>query len=154
MTFKKSHILPLVMSGFLFCLDQALKQYAFAHQSFHAFLIEDVLGWEYFGNTGVAFSLPFPNTALIVGTPILLILLLAYAGQKQRISAHVFFGGSLIFFGALSNLIDRTLYALTIDYIRIFTAVINIGDIMIVCGTLLLLLNHKKSDTEDQTETT
>jgi lipoprotein signal peptidase len=154
MTFKKSHILPLVTSGFFFCLDQVFKWYAFAHQSFHAFLIDNTLGWEYFGNTGVAFSLPFPNTVLIVGTPILLILLLAYAGHKKDIPAQVFLGGSLIFFGALSNLIDRTLYALTIDYIRIFTAVINIGDIMIICGTLFLLLGHKETDTENQTEIT
>jgi len=154
MTFKKSHTLPLVISGFFFCLDQVFKWYAFAHQSFHAFLIDNTLGWEYLGNTGVAFSLPFPNTVLIVGTPILLILLLAYAGGKQDMSSRMFLGGSLIFFGALSNLIDRTLYALTIDYIRILTAVINIGDIMIVCGTLFLLFGGEENLKGDQAQVT
>jgi len=49
--------------------------------------------------------------------------------------------------GALSNLIDRVLFSITIDYLRIFTSVINIADIMIVAGVVLLVLSEisKKS---------
>ena len=110
------------------------------------YLIRPWLGWEYFGNPGIAFSIPFPNILLIIGTPVVLLLLLSYVGKKATIvTDQVFFGASLIFFGAISNLIDRILFALTIDYIRIVTSVINIADCMIVIGTILLLVRSTKN---------
>ena len=142
MTFRKSYILPLVISGFFFVLDQMLKFLARTNPTDTYHLIDNVLGWEYFGNTGIAFSLPFPNTLLVVGTPIILLLFIAYVGKKRNVGSKMFFATCLIFFGAISNLIDRVLFELTVDYIRILTSVINIADIMIVLGTILLLMDH------------
>ena len=48
----------------------------------------------------------------------------------------------LIISGALSNFIDRILFGATIDYIRIFTGVINLADVMIVVG-LFTFCNQK-----------
>ncbi len=141
MTFRKSYILPLVISGFFFVLDQVLKFIARTNPTDRYHLIENVLGWEYLGNPGIAFSLPFPNTVLVIGTPIILILLIAYVGKKKHVSKRMFLGANLIFFGAISNLIDRLLFEITVDYIRIVTSVINIADIMIIVGTLFLILD-------------
>ncbi len=139
MILRKSHLLPLVISGFFFALDQVLKFIARTNPADRYHLIDNVLGWEYLGNPGIAFSLPFPNTILVIGTPIILLLLVAYIEKKRDLHKYATFGASLIFFGAISNLIDRILFELTVDYIRIFTSVINIADIMIILGTVLLL---------------
>lgn len=53
--------------------------------------------------------------------------------------------------GTLSNLIDRILYHHTIDYWRVFTAVINLADILIVVGFILLIARERlyvKTETE------
>src|SRR3989339_869476 len=139
MPLRKSYLLPLVTSGFFFCLDQILKYMAHSTATTPHYLIDPWLGWEYLANPGIAFSVPFPNAALIIGTPIILIGLLVYLGRKKHRTPSHLYGASLIFFGAVSNLIDRVLFSITIDYVRILTTVLNIADIMIVMGTLLII---------------
>lgn len=56
-------------------------------------------------------------------------------------------GASLLIAGALSNLIDRTVYGFTIDYIRMFTSIFNLADLSIVVGAILLLKNEKTINT-------
>lgn len=152
MTFRKSYILPLVISGFFFVLDQISKHIARTNPTDTFHIVKNFFGWEYFGNPGIAFSLPFPNTLLIIGTPIILLLLLAYLGKKKPLTDRTFFAASLIFFGAISNLIDRILFELTVDYLRIFTSVINIADLMIILGTLLLLTKTNKTDIDKKAQ--
>jgi len=122
---------------------------AHGHPSMTAYLIKPWLGWEYFANPGIAFSVPFPNAALIIGTPLILIGLLVYMGKKTRPTLYQILGTSLIFFGAVSNLIDRILFGITIDYFRVLTAVLNIADIMIVVGTLCILMGISSQPTPD-----
>ena len=45
--------------------------------------------------------------------------------------------------GALSNLIDRIVYGHTVDYVLIFTGVINLADVMIVGGFVVYFLMMK-----------
>lgn len=146
MTFRKSHSLPLVISGFFLVLDQILKFLARTNPTDRLHLIDNLLGWEYYGNPGIAFSLPFPNTLLVIGTPLILLLLVAYLGKKKEVDNRTFLAACLIFFGAISNLIDRILFELTVDYLRILTSVINIADIMIIVGTILLIFPKQDQD--------
>jgi len=139
MHLRKSHLMPLLTGGFFFCLDQILKFIAHGKPSTAVYLVKPWLGWEYLANPGIAFSFPFPNAVLIIGTPLILIGLFVYIGKIGQRSIYQVFGASFIFFGAISNLIDRILFGITIDYFRVFTAVLNIADIMIVLGTLLIL---------------
>jgi lipoprotein signal peptidase len=46
--------------------------------------------------------------------------------------------------GAVSNVIDRFIYGFTIDYIRIFTSILNCADILIIIGALLLMKRSKE----------
>jgi signal peptidase II len=142
-----------MISGFFFVFDQVLKYLArtFPTDKFH--LIQNWLGWEYFENPGIAFSLPFPNAALVIATPIILLILVAYIGKKKDLDNNVFLGANLIFFGAISNFTDRILFEVTIDYIRIATSVINIADVMIILGTLILIF-PKKAQGIDKTSQT
>ena len=144
-----------MLSGFLFGLDQILKYVARTNPEWIGYIWRPWIGWEYFANTGIAFSIPVPNWLVIGITPILILLLLFWF---KKLFAHVSpFGPaqgklnvyhlslSLILFGALSNYIDRVLFGATIDYIRLFTGVINLADEMIVGGVLLLIFATKKN---------
>jgi lipoprotein signal peptidase len=45
----------------------------------------------------------------------------------------------MIFVGALSNAFDRVTYGYTIDYLRVVNAIINIADILVVAGMIILV---------------
>jgi len=141
----------IATSGFFIFFDQWLK---FLARNFPEARISPFpwFGWEYFANPGIAFSLPFPNLLLIILTPFILAWLFvaiffkntAVTNNLSAYNLQLRLGVCLIFSGALSNLIDRILFAATIDYLRIFTSVINLADVMIVLGGLLVLLKWKK----------
>lgn len=129
---KKSAFL---LGGFLlFFIDQGLKYTARAHTDFSWYLWKPWLGWEYFANAGIAFSLPFPRTLILLTTPFLLAALAAIA--RKRPSAF------LIVFGALGNFLDRVFFGHTIDYIRVATGIFNIADFIILIGLLALFFRR------------
>jgi len=142
MKIKYSRLIVL-SSGFLFILDQFLKHLFRTNTNFVSYVWEPYIGWQYFGNVGIAFGIPFPNWILIILTPLILLLLLSFY-YKKKPSYLVIFGLYLIYTGALSNLVDRSLYEVTIDYFRIYTSIINLADVYIVFGALLLIFNFKK----------
>jgi len=130
------------VGGFLFLVDQVLKYLARVNPDFAYYIWKPWLGWELFLNNGIAFSLPFPNWLIILITPVLLLLLVAWAKEKKR-NKLFYFGISLIVAGAVSNFVDRVLWGATIDYLRILTGVINLADVGIVIGASLLLIKEK-----------
>lgn len=137
--YHKGHTIAAVIIGGLFLLaDQWLKFFARTNPFFD-WQPSRWFGWDYFENPGVAFGLPIPNAVLLIITPIILLGLAWWFGKKKRDRRYVL-GFSLILFGAISNYIDRMLFGVTIDYLRFFTSVINLADVMIVCGAGLLLL--------------
>ena|SRR3989338_690833 len=155
---KKILYIEFVLVGGLYLIfDQILKYIARSHPEASGYLWKTHIGWEYFQNPGIAFSIPFPNNLLILITPFVIIglslIVTSYRCKqsirvclKKRVSPHLLFGLLLIIFGASSNLIDRILFGATIDYIRLYTAVINVADIMIITGVILLLLLPKAAE--------
>lgn len=149
---KKILYAEFALVGILYlATDQILKYIARSSPEASAYLWKPYIGWEYFENSGIAFSIPFPNNLLILITPFVILglslIMTSYrckqslrACARQKLSPHFVFGLLLIIFGASSNLIDRILFDATIDYLRFGTAVVNVADIMIVAGVLLLLL--------------
>ncbi|MFH1947051.1 MAG: signal peptidase II [Candidatus Magasanikbacteria bacterium] len=147
-------IIYFFISGFFLFLDQVLKYFARNNSEVSFYVWKKYLGWEYFENSGVAFSLPFPNWLIIIVTPIILLGLLYSINKKKRpfgvssgrAQSIFYLGIFLIFAGAISNFIDRVLFGVTIDYLRVLTGVINLADVMIVVGAGLLVLvsNERK----------
>lgn len=125
-------------SGVLFCIDQLLKYIARSNPDRAYYLVQPWLGWEYFANTGIAFSLPFPQLVLIGITPLLL-LWFFHLLRKHIASPTMVVSITLVLFGALSNFIDRMLFGITVDYLRIINGIINIADIMIATGIILII---------------
>jgi len=138
----KSHLIIYISGGFLFLLDQILKYFAYSHQNF-SLVWKKLFGWEFYANKGIAFSLPFPNTVLLIFTPLIIFIIIAYYLKIKPENTRQKFSLLLIILGAASNFIDRIMFGITIDYLRVLTGVINLADIMIVAGVLLLL--NKKS---------
>jgi len=141
--FKKNH-LAIFLGGFLLIFDQTLKYLSYHHQNYSFLFWKNQVGWEYLANRGVAFSFPVPNWLVIFLTPIIIIFLTSFFSHHQKISPWNLLGLSLIYGGTISNLIDRVLFGITIDYLRLITTVINLGDVCILVGTLILIFKHKK----------
>ncbi len=134
----------LILSGvFGIVLDQLLKYGARTNPESRHYVIERMLGWEYFENTGIAFGIPIPHIIVI---PLTVVIISAgiYYVKKSKTDSVRLFAASLIIAGALSNLIDRITFGFTIDYIRIITSIINLADVMVIVGVLLLLKKQKK----------
>jgi len=143
---KTRLILYGITGGFFLFLDQILKYFAKANSEFSFYIWKNWLGWEYFENLGVAFSLPLPAWLMIVLTPLILVGLLVWLGKKKNKTNYFYLGIILIFSGAVSNFIDRILFGFTIDYIRILTGVINLADVLIVVGAGVMLINNYLGD--------
>lgn len=135
--------LSFLISGFLFCVDQFLKHLARLNPALSYYIWKPWLGWEYFANKGIAFSLPFPNILLIGLITAIIIGLIFWSVKKREPSPAFYFALFFIIFGAMSNLIDRVFFSATIDYFRLFTGVINLADVMVVVGVLILLIEQK-----------
>ena len=126
---------------FLFFIDRWFK---FLSQSvFTQTLVwQKFFGWEPYQNPGIAFNLPLPNFLTIIFTvPVLLVvifLLIKY--YKDQTAFPIFAGLNLIFWGASSNLIDRIFFQTTLDYCLLGTGLINLADILIITGFVIILL--------------
>ncbi|MFB6225863.1 MAG: signal peptidase II [Candidatus Paceibacteria bacterium] len=128
----------------LLAFDQLLKFFARSNSDFNYYLYRPWLGWEYFENTGIAFGLSVPTWLLIILTPVILILFLHLFLTENFVDKLAI----LVFLipGALSNFIDRVLFGVTIDYIRIFTSLLNLADFFIVLGISLLIFRNFKQE--------
>lgn len=125
-----------------FVLDRFLKEVAIARGT------EDAPGafsFSLFRNKGIAFSLPLPADIYwpaAIAIFVLLVVLFVRAVARDRARSGILF---LLILGAVSNLIDRYLYAATIDYLIFFgRSAVNIADGMIVVGLLSLYFHVPK----------
>lgn len=98
-------------------------------------------------NQGIAFSIPLPMwlTLIISGGILAFILQLIFYFHKSR--SALLTPIILIFLGALGNFLDRIINGFTTDYLIFFQrSAINISDILIVTGAILLVWYHRRTD--------
>jgi len=106
------------------------------------FLIPNTTGFILERNQGIAYSIPLPQTFLIIVVAIIILVLMvilikAYK-QKDLMIISAF---SLIIVGAISNLLDRLRYEYVIDMIVLTSwPVFNLADIMILAGFVMVFL--------------
>lgn len=134
---QKAHYWFWGLSGFFILFDQILKYIARTNPDSAYYIIHKIFGWEYYANPGIAFGLPFPMLPLVLLTLIIVAGLL-YSIQEHYNHPRFNLGAHLVIAGAISNLIDRVLFGITIDYIRLFYSVANIADLILLIGTTLL----------------
>lgn len=131
-----------ITGGLFLLLDQFLKHIARTYEYTRLYIIDPWLGWEYLENFGIAFGIPISQFLVIPISFIIIGGLIIYVGHHKKRSTLLIFSTALIVAGAFSNIIDRMFYGFTIDYLRIITSVINLADICIVAGALLLLYSE------------
>ena len=131
----------LLLGGVFLFLDRFLKWQAEGAWSMPV-PIDDYLGWEPYLNRGIAFGIEVPTFLILIFSMIIITIVgyffYRHFGLQDRMT-RLTQGVALVLVlsGAISNLIDRLLYQYTIDYIRIFTGVINLADCLIVAGFVL-----------------
>ena len=129
-----------------FVLDRFLKEVAMARG---VDADPGAFSFSLFRNQGIAFSLPLPADIYWPAALFIFVLLVAFfvrSLSRDKVRAAVLF---LVILGATSNLVDRYLYAATIDYLLFFgRSAVNIADGMIVVGLLSLYFASPKKEEE------
>lgn len=143
---KKKWIIGLIASIILILLDQYTKLYITKTISLHeqVDLIEHVLYFTYFQNTGAAFSLltGFGNVFFGIITITALIFILYMF--KETENKFMMIGYILVFAGAIGNFIDRMFLNYVRDFIGVYIGsyafpIFNVADICITVGFALIL---------------
>ena len=140
MRFKKL-VLAVIVCGLFLIGDQVLKWQAW-HGWGGAKLVGGMFGWQPFFNYGVAFGFPLPNWLVVLFTIPILVFLIYLIVRQGNLKNKI--GLILIFTGAVSNLVDRIFLHHTVDYLRFFTGVINLADVLIGIGFVLIFLRKKE----------
>lgn len=91
-------------------------------------------------NPGIAFDIPIPMLLIFILTLVIVYFVAKFGLTTWKHEPERSLAAALIIIGALGNLADRLLNNFTTDYIILFgRSVINLSDILIVSGTILLL---------------
>lgn len=125
----------VILGCFLFLIDRFFKQMAVQNPDFNIYLVDKWLGWEFFANYGIAFSLPIAGWAAAIVTPLALFFLIFLLIKNK----YAFVAIVLLSAGALSNFFDRVVWGFTIDYLRAATMIFNLSDVLIFCSVLIVL---------------
>lgn len=101
-------------------------------------------------NWGIAFDIPFKLELIILFSIVIGGFLLHTAYIRAKSHPQIAFATLVIVLGALGNIYDRLAYGFTVDYLILFgRSALNLSDIIIVSGVILLLISsrRKKIDT-------
>lgn len=102
-------------------------------------------------NPGIAFDIPLPLPIVTVVSVVIIGLLLRYAIGSWSKRPDRTMAATLIVLGALGNLVDRVVNDFTTDYIILFArSAINLSDVLIFLGTILLLYYTESKNAEVQ----
>lgn len=124
-------------------------------------LIPKVLGLTYVQNTGMAFSSLTGQTVFLTAVSLVASVALAVAVAKKLVFRHPFGNWclTLIFAGAVGNLIDRAFMGFVTDMIEVLFvrfAVFNVADCCVVVGGILaavyVLFFWEKLEPQEETE--
>ena len=97
-------------------------------------------------NLGIAFDFPFRLEFIILISLMIGAGLLHIAYKNHTHHPDISFASLMIILGALGNLYDRIVYGFTVDYIILFArSAINLSDVVIVSGVILLLLASRRT---------
>ncbi len=136
--------LPLI-AGFVL-LDQFIK--FFALQTFpdeSKVSVQGLFTLAIHKNFGIAFDIPFKMPLIVLISILIGIALLVVAYKNGLNRPGITLSALMIVLGAAGNLYDRLVYGFTVDYLIIFgRSAINISDIIIVVGVILLLITSRR----------
>ena len=136
--------------GFLILvLDQLLKWYSIYFTSRGGFFIwsiprvysRQIFEFGLYKNEGIAFGIKIPQELFYILVAVVVYFIFEkFKKEIKERNSLVITSLSLIGVGAISNIIDRIWHGFVVDYMLFFNiSAINLADIVIVCGILLLI---------------
>lgn len=133
-------------------IDEWLKYTALQRLPDEGSLVDPgILAFAIHRNLGVAFDIPFRLEFIILVSILIGLGLLHIAYKNFRTHPDIALSTGVIILGALGNLYDRVVYDFTVDYIILFgRSAINLSDIVIVTGVVLLLLSSRRTKKHKQ----
>lgn len=143
----------VIISTIILIIDQIIKS-IIQINNIHIDIIKDLFGFNYYQNTGAAWSILEGNTLLLIIISIVMLVLIynmTFSYEETKLN-NLSFG--LLFGGIFGNLVDRVFYGYVRDFIdiKIFGynfPVFNIADMAIVVGVLLLVISTLKGELKD-----
>lgn len=132
-----------IINLILFVADRVLKYLAVTTIDKSREVITSIFWFGYYPNDGIGFGIPVPSlpTFIILIVVIVGIAYWMFLGWQSQ-HRNIIWGTTLIFVGALSNLIDRIIYGHVVDYLNLFNwSIFNIADLMIFCGVGMILFS-------------
>ncbi len=128
-------------------LDEWLKYLALQRLPGEGSLVDPgIIAFAIHKNLGVAFDIPFRLEFIILFSILIGLGLLHISYKNLRKHPDIALAAAIIILGALGNLYDRIVYGFTVDYIILFArSAINISDVVIVAGVILLLLSSRRT---------
>ena len=141
-----SVVISLVSIAVLSAVDQLIKFFAERDLApiSEKVVIKGLLGWEYVQNTGAAFGSFSNNTAVLsVITGIIILIGIIAIIAKKITNKFLLTVAVMIISGGIGNLIDRIARGYVTDYIKVLFIdfpVFNFADILVTCGSFLLII--------------
>lgn len=106
----------------------------------------DLINFAVHKNWGLAFDIPFRRELILLISLLIGYFLVRIAYKNIVRHPDLSFASLIILIGALGNVYDRIVYGFTVDYIIFFSrSAINVSDILIIYGVVLLLLASRRS---------
>ena len=151
---KNKYVLLFFVSGVLIVMDQYTKLMVSLHipLNYSVKVVEGFFNFTHIRNSGVAFGLfasqqsEYKALMFIAISTIAIIAILVIFHQTPKEKKMVQTGLTLIFSGAIGNLIDRILHGEVIDFVDIFInrhhfPAFNIADSCITVGVIMMVID-------------
>lgn len=134
--------------------DEFAKRWALVHLPDESELAPGgLLSFAIHKNWGIAFDIPFKMPLIILISAVIGAALIYVAYRDWHAKPTVALSALMIVLGAIGNLYDRLAYGFTVDYIILFgRSAINVSDIVIVAGVVLLLHASRVTKRVDSAE--
>lgn len=152
--FKEKKCLNIVIFiiAMFFVLDRYLK-FLSINLNENISLINNWLTFTFCPNKYISFSIPiggiFLNILLLFLVLIILVNLFLLIRRDQKIE---FLGWLAVFFGAISNFIDRVKFSYVVDYLDLkYFTVFNLADFLILAGCLVVIFGSFKFNKKQKT---
>ena len=102
-------------------------------------------------NWGLAFDIPFRREFILLISLVIGYFLVDMLIKNVKSHPKIAFSSAVILIGAIGNVFDRIYYGFTVDYLIFFgRSALNLSDLLIVLGVVLLLISSRRS-TQEQT---
>ena len=142
-------LLPIIL---LVGLDEWIKAFALAHFPDESALTNpNFLNFAIHKNWGLAFDIPFRREFILLISLVIGYFLVDMLIKNVKSHPKIAFSSAVILIGAIGNVFDRIYYGFTVDCLIFFgRSALNLSDLLIVLGVILLLISSRRS-TQEQT---